>query len=378
LFKIGSIAMFGTDVFHGMASVVNNVTADPMLEDAQPIQGGTSGFVSTVGSSSTYTTQTVFANTSTSTALLQLVAYPPEGGDTPVAIGSAIVPAHGQVSYLDAVKQLGLATGFSGQLSWSSNRAMGLMARDVTHNKQFSGLDPAHAAADASSTVLVPYVEDTTEFSTALEISNPGSITANVTVHFFDGASGAQSARDIAVAINSGSPISDIVRWALRSTSTTPSGKRGFIVVTTSQGAVTAQARLVNMASGDPAVPESNAAISSGFSPVLVRVDPFAFSKVEAAASTPTTSQSRFSLSNPGPTAANVQLVANNATGSPATSVPFVVTVPPNGQFFSDNLALDMGLPPVFLGSVTIQSDVPVLVYNHRQIGDGGSTVPVH
>jgi hypothetical protein len=382
--KIGSIAMFGTDVFHGMASVVNNVTADPMLEDAQPIQGSTSGFVSTIGSSTTYTTQTVFANASTSSALLQLVAYPPEGGDTPVAASVAVVPAHGQVSYLDAVKQLGLATGFSGQLSWSANRAMGVMARDVTHNKNFSGLDPSRSAADASSTVLVPYVEDTTEFSTALEISNPGSITANVTVHFFDtgdrngGVPGVESTRDIAVAINSGAPIADIVRWALRSTSTTPSGKRGFIVVTTSQGAVTAQAKLVNMASGDTAVPESNAAISAGFSPVLVRVDQFAFSKVEAASATPTTSRSRFALSNPGPTMATVQLIANNATGSPATPVPFVVTIAPHAQYFHDDLALDMGLPPVFLGSVTVQSDVPVLVYNHRMTGDGGSAVPVH
>jgi hypothetical protein len=380
--KIGSVALFATDVFHGMSSVVNNVTGDPMLQDAQSIAGTTSGFVSTVGASSS--TQTVLSNASTTTALVTVVAYPAGGGDTPVGATVAFVPAHGQVSYADTVGQLGLPPGFSGQLSWTSNRAMGVMTRDVTADKNYSGLDPSHGTADASSSVLVPYVEDTTEFSTALEISNPGSITANVTVHFFDtgdatgGSSGTESTRDIAVSINSGAPIADIVRWALRSTSTTPTGKRGFIVVTTSQGAVTAQARLVNKISGDSAAPESNAAISSGFSPVLVRIDPFAFAKVDAAAATPATSQSRFSLSNPGSTMATVQLVANNATGSPATSVPFVVTLQPHAQFFSANLALDMGLPPVFLGSLSIQSDAPVLVYNHRQIGDGGSVVPVH
>jgi hypothetical protein len=380
--KVGSVAMFGTDVFQGMASIVNNVSADPMLEDATPIAGSTSGFVPTIGSS-TYTTQTVFSNASSSTAVVQLLAYPAGGGDTPVAGTVAFVPPHGQVSYPDAVKQLGLTSTFSGQLSWSSNQAMGVMARDVTHNKNFSGLDPSHSAADAGSTVLVPYVEDTTAFSTALEISNPGSITANVTVHFFDtgdatgGTSGAESTRDIAVPVNSGAPIADIVRWALRSTSTAPSGKHGFIVVTTSQGAVTAQARIVDKASGDPTVPESGAAISSGFSPVVVRVDQFAFSAIDAGASTPTTSRSRFSLSNPGPTPATVQLIVNNATGSPAIP-PLTVTVAPNGQYFHDNLALDLGLPPVFLGSVTVQSDVPVLVYNHRMTGDGGSAVPVH
>ncbi|HEU4732243.1 MAG TPA: kelch repeat-containing protein [Kofleriaceae bacterium] len=379
---VGSVALFGTDVFHGMASVVNNVTADPVLVDGQPLSGGTAGFVSTIGSES-YKTQTVFANTTAGTALLQLVAYPSSGGDTPVAASVAFVPPHGLVSYPDAVKQLGLATGFSGQLTWSSNRAMSVMARDVTASKNFSGLDPAHAAADARSAVLVPYVEDTDELSTALEISNPGSFTANVTVHLFEagdatgGSSGVESTRDIAVPVNSAAPIADIVRWVRRDPSTSPSGKRGFIVVTTPQ-AVTAQARLVDRASGDPAVPESSTPIATGFSPVLVRVDPFAFASVDAAAATPATSRSRFALSNPGPSTATVQLVATNATGSPATGVPFTVTLAPNGQFFSDNLAFDMGLPPIFLGSVTVHSDVPVLVYNQRMTGDGGATVPVH
>ncbi|HET7503739.1 MAG TPA: hypothetical protein VFK02_22115, partial [Kofleriaceae bacterium] len=371
---VGSVALFGTDVFHGMASIVNNVTADPVLVDGQSLAGGTSGLVSTIGSA-TYKTQTVFANTTSSTALLQLVAYPSTGGDTPVAASVAFVPPHGLVSYPDAVKQLGLTIGFSGQLSWSSNRAIGVMARDVTASKNYSGVDPAHGVADASSTVLVPYVEDTAAFATALEISNPGSFTANVTVHFFEagdatgGSPGVESTRDIPVPVNSAAPIADIVRWVRRDSSTTPSGKRGFLVVTTPQ-AVIAQARIVDLASGDPAVPESTTPIASGFSPVLVRVDPFAFAPIDAAAGTPTTSQSRFALSNPGSTTATVQLIANNASGSPATSVPFTVTLAPHGQFFSDNLAFDMGLPPIFLGSVIVHADVPVLVYNQRMTGD--------
>ena len=176
--------------------------------------------------------------------------------------------------------------------------------------------------------------------------------------------------------INSGAPIADIVRWALRSNGTTPSGKHGFVLVTSPQ-AVTAQAKIVDPVSLDPAVPESDVTVSDGFTPVLVRVDPFAFA-VNSAAAAPATSQSRVALSNPGTTTATVQLTAFNATGAPALSEPFEVTLAPNGQFFSENLAADMGLPPLFLGWVRIHSTAPVLLYNHRRSGQGGAAVPVH
>jgi hypothetical protein len=261
-----------------------------------------------------------------------------------------------------------------------------VLVRNATKNKQYSGIEPGHGAADAASTVYVPYVEDTDGFSTSLEIGNPGSTTANVTVKFVETddttgeTSGLAMTRDIPVAVNYGTPIADIVGWALRSVATTPSGKHGFAIVTTPQK-VTAQARIVDAISLDPAVPESDVTVTDGFSPVLVRVDPFAFAvKTDAAAAAAAagTQQSRFALSNPGSTTATVSLTPYNATGSTALGTPFVITLAPNGQFFSENLAADLGLPPVFLGSIRIQSNASVLVYNHRRAGQGGSPVPVH
>jgi hypothetical protein len=96
-----------------------------------------------------------------------------------------------------------------------------------------------------------------------------------------------------------------------------------------------------------------------------------------AAASTIST-VSRFALSNPGPTPATVELVALNASGAPASAQPFVVSLAPNGQYFTEDLGGDLGLPPVFFGWLTVQSDVPVLVYNHRRTGDAGDVVPFH
>jgi hypothetical protein len=56
-----------------------------------------------------------------------------------------------------------------------------------------------------------------------------------------------------------------------------------------------------------------------------------------------------------------------------------VVTVPAHGQFFTENLGASIvGLPPIFLGSVTIHADTPVAIYNHRRGGATGATVPVH
>jgi hypothetical protein len=282
-------------------------------------------------------------------------------------------------SFPDIVKKLGLASGFVGQLSWSANQPMAVIARDVTRNKNFSGIEPSHALDDAASTVTVAYVEDTADFATALEISNPGPITANVTVRFVEtgdatgGSSGIEHTRDIPVAVNSALPIADIVRWTQHDTSTTPSGKHGFLVVTTPQS-VTAQARIVDRSSSDPVIPESATAVSSGFSPLLVRVEPLPFSKIDAAGTQNSTT--RFAIGNPELVPATVTLTAFNATGSVAGT--FTITVAPDGQYFTANLAAAMNLPPVFLGWVTVGSSAPVVVYNHRITGDGGSAVPVH
>src|SRR5262249_36512667 len=147
----------------------------PALEDGQAIGGATSGFVPTIGSGSgSYLTQTVLSNLSSNNALMQVVASPPASGENRAPAFAALVPAHRVTSYPDTVKKLGLGSTFSGQLSWSSNQPLGVLARNVTKNKQYSGIEPGHSLADASSTVMVPYVEDTTTFATALEISNPG------------------------------------------------------------------------------------------------------------------------------------------------------------------------------------------------------------
>jgi len=380
---VGSVALFGTDVFQGMASLVHNASSDSMIEDGQPITGTTSGYVSTAGTAG-YLTQTVFANVSTGTSAVSLFAYPAAGGDTPVAGTLVFLPAHGQVSYPDVVKKLGLAASFTGQLTWTASQPIAVMARDLVKTKQsFSGAVPVHGAGDAASTVLVPYVEDTTAFATALEISNPGPTTANVTVHLIEAGdatgttAGVERTRDLPVAVNAAAPIADIVRWVRRETTTTPSGKRGFLVVTTPQK-VTAQARIVDRANRDPAILDSNVATANGFSPLLIRVEQTVFALPEAGAdaAAPTTSQSRFALANPGASTAVVQLIAYNATGSQAATL--TVTLAASGQFFTENLAAAMGLPPVFLGWVAVQSTSPVVIYNHRRTAGAGSTVPIH
>jgi hypothetical protein len=389
--KIGSLQLFGTEVFQGMASVVNNTSGDPTFVDGQPIAGSTNGWISTGGTTG-YLTQTVFANASTSTSVLQVLAYPAAGGSTPVAGTVAFIPAHGSVSYTDVVKQLGLGATYSGQISWSASQPIAVMARDSSKSKpNFNGINPVHGLSDTGSTSFVSYVEDTAAFSSSLELSNPGPITANVTVRFVQtsdstgASSGTPFSRDIPVAVNSGSPIADIVRWTQFSTATTPSGQHGFLVVTTPQG-VTAQARLVDKSSTDPSTVDAGA-VTSGFSPLLIHVGTLPFFQAEpagvatldglatAAAATPATT-SRVALSNPGSAPVTVNLTAFNATGSVAGSLS--VTVAGNGQYFTEDLATAMGVPPVFFGWVQLQSTGTVLVFNRRQTGTAGGMVPVH
>jgi hypothetical protein len=341
--------------------------------------GATSGFVSAVGASG-YVTHTAFTNASTSTSVLQVLAYPPGGGDTPMSGSVAFVPAHGMVSYPDVVARLGLPASFTGQLSWTASQPMAAIARDATRDRTVSGVAPVHTLADAASSIAIPYVEDTADFSTTLELSNPGPTTANVTVRFVEtgdasgGTPGAEATRDIAIAVNSAAPIADIVRWVRRDASGVRSGKHGFLIVTTPQS-VTAHARIVDNSNLDPAIPD-NATIASGFSPLVLRVDPLPFSPV-GAATTPT-SRSRFALSNPGSVPATVHLASFASTGGPPTSHTLDVTIAPHGQYFTDNLGAAMGVPAAFIGWVSLQSTAPVSVYNHRRTGSVGTVVPIH
>ncbi len=381
----GSLAIFGSEVFQATASLLANDTSDAALEDGQPLAGSTAGFVPLIQSQA-YKTQTVFSNLSSNTALLQLVVYPSAGGTAPLAASLVTLSPHQTVSYVDVASQLRLPRNASGQLSWSANQPIGVTVRDHLPNKSFSGFQPVRHLGDAASRVMVPFVEDTTVFSSALEINNPGTIPANVTVRFTDGATGTVTSRDLVVATNSATPIADVIRWALGSSSTAPSGKRGFIVVETPQ-AVTAQGRLIAKANGDPAVPDQLTALASAFSPILLQVSPFSALSADSALSGPasaaagkatsTTTGSRFAVSNPGDAAAIVEIGALNASGS-AAAPPLVVNLAPHQQFFSENLAANIGLPPIFLGSVTVRSSAPVLIYNHRRSGAVGATVPVH
>jgi hypothetical protein len=391
----GSIAVFGTDLLQVTASVVNNASGDSAFEDGLPTTGTLAGFIPAIEEQPDVT-HAVFSNLSTNTALVQLVAYPAAGGQVPSAATVAVIPPLNTVNYADLAQSLHLPKGFFGELAFTSNQPVAAVARAMVSKKNYSGFEPVRTAADVVSTVYVPYVEDTTSFATSLLVNDPGTVPANVTVKLVDaedptGATGGTaSSRDVLVPINAATSIADVVRWTLRQTTTTPTGKRGFLVVTTPQG-VTAQARIVDKATSDPSTPSSQAQFTSAFSPLLVHVaplplaalasteaSPLALASIGATASTAsTTTFTRFAVSNPGATPATVEIAPFNATGGPPAQ-PLLVTVAPNGQFFTEDLAGAMGLPPVFLGWVSVRSDVPVLVYNQRRSGDTGDAVPVH
>jgi hypothetical protein len=383
----GSLWVFGSDLFEVQASVVNNSTGDSAFEDGESINGTLTGFLPAI-EEGTDATQTVITNISPNTAILQLLAYPSGGGQTPAAATLALLGSHNTLDYTDVVTQLRLPHGFVGQLQFSSNQPVAAVARTVVPKRGYSGFEPVRSVTDAASTVYAPYVEDTTAFSTSLVVSNPTLLPADVTVTFVDtedetgGSSGTASSRDFPLAANADMSIPDVVAWVL-DTTTTPTGKHGFVVVTTPQ-AVTAQAKVVDNVTLDPATPGLESAVTSAFSPLLIRVEPISFVQLggsspvtAAAAGTTTTALSRLAVSNPGTTTATVELSAINATGG-APTAPFVVTLPPNAQFFTEDLVSAMGLPPLFLGSLTVRSDVPVLVYNHRRSGDTGDVIPVY
>jgi hypothetical protein len=378
---VGSLVVFGTGIFHAMASVVNQSSTDPALEDGQPLAAATSGFIPAI-EAQTYHTQAAFANPSSDTAFVQLIAYPTNGGTTPAKATLLTLAPHQVVSYLDIVSQLGLPDGHLGQLTWSSSQPLGVVARAISPDLAYGGFERVRVAGEATSTVVVPYVEDSATFSTELQLNNPGPITANVTLRFFDesdatgGAGGTAARRDLQVPVNSATSLANVVRWALHNSGTMPLGKRGFVVATTPQ-AITAQARIVDNETLDPAAVASGTVVNA-FSPTLVRIEPPGdyFKRLAVDPMAAPLGNSRFAVANPGPTPAVVELAAVNASGG-APLAPLVVTVSPGGQFFTENLAQSMGLPPVFYGWVSVRASAPVSIYNHRRAGNTGSTVPI-
>src|SRR5262249_16806580 len=203
-------------------------------------------------------------------------------------------------------------------------------------------------------------------------LNNTGLITANVTVRFIDvvdktGATpGTVSSRDIPIRVNSGTPITDVIRWVLRDPSPTPSGKSGFLVITTPQP-ITAQAHIINSSSGDPVIPDQQATRNSASTPLILRFEPFG-------PGTPLVS-SRIAISNPGASTAHAQLTAYYPSGSVGATLN--VSVVGGGEFFTEDIVGVMGLPPIFQGWMTLASDSSVLVFNQRRSGDTGALVPV-
>jgi len=240
-------------------------------------------------------------------------------------------------------------------------------------HKGFSGTSPKHSASDGANTLSVAHVEDTTEFSSGLQLNNNGPITANVTVTYVDvddptgGAPGALYSRDIPVPVNSATAIANVIRWALRSHSADPTGRRGFLLISSGQP-VTAQASLVNNVSGDPAWLDATTAAAKSFTLLGAATLDLSISV-----------SSRLVISVPAGPTANVKLMAFNPDGTPALFDPVTVQVVGGGQFFTDDLAGFLGLPSGFLGSLTLNSNVPVLGLNLERIGSaGGFAAPIH
>jgi hypothetical protein len=125
----GSLTIFGTEIFHATGSLVANDTSDNAYEDGVPLSGQTAGFVLVIRSKD-FKTQTIFSNLSSSTALLQLVVFPPEGGDSPAVASLVPIKPHATVNYPDIATQLGLARGTIGQLNWSSDHPVAVVARE--------------------------------------------------------------------------------------------------------------------------------------------------------------------------------------------------------------------------------------------------------
>jgi len=364
----GSLAIFASNSLQATANVVSSTTGDGTIVDGQALAGPRSGFVPLI-QLGTYRTHTAFRNLSTRAASVEMRAYPPEGGSMPLTSAAFTIPPHGLADFQDVAGQLGLPMGHVGQLSWNADQPVATIARDVTADSGFSGTQPERRASDGARTLVVAHVEDNEIYRSKLQVSNLAPFSANVTVRFVDigdpsgGSAGTSTSRDVLVRTNSATITDDVIRWVLRDASGVPSGKRGFLVITSPQ-LVTALATTTHNGSLDPSITDTATLLTASFTPAVVSFAP--------------DGSSRVAISNSGTTPATVELRPFNRDGTPARAEPFVVEVVAGGQFFTDDIVAAMGLPSEFFGWLVVNANAPVAVSHQRKAGNTGMVMPIY
>ena len=228
-----------------------------------------------------------------------------------------------------------------------------MRAESIKHPHQIllPAFFPALTADSGQQTEILPFAIDTEAFRTNLGINNLGTATASVTISFFgaDGTLQAATTTPVQVAPQGLVQINNILRFLLSGSSTAPVTNRQGYLKLSSNLPIKAYATQIDNVSSDPSIETS---VSTGSSHLLLK------------SSANASFRSTLVVVNPNSSAAMVNISSREGSGSNNGDVTGTraLSIPPNGQYVSENILLDIGATSLF-GPIEIlsQNGLPVI-----------------
>ncbi len=341
----GTLALESSQPIQAFVSQIDNQTGDPSILEGSR-QGSSRLILQSAANTGPFRSNIVVLNLSSFEARVNIISFNRDTGQpqgTPVQ--NSAIPANGFVSYENILASLNVADAFGPIEVRSTNSAqLAAVSRVSGLNAGTSEFFPALPTDSGQLTEIIPFVIDTNAFRTNLGINNLGTATASVSVSFFgdDGSLLATSPAPLSVAPQGLMQINNVLRFLLLGSSNGPvTNRQGYLRLTTNSP-IKAFATQIDNLTNDPSIENS---VSSGSANLLLK------STANA------NFRSTLVIVNPNAAAASVELAAREGSTINNGSITGsrTVTIPPNGQFVSENILQEIGATSTF-GPLEIRS----------------------
>lgn len=283
-----------------------------------------------------YTSGLVVVNTSAQGTFLRITIRNPQGTTLGMLDGLSVV-AQGSVYLKDVFKAAGIATVGTpvfGPIEVEAPNGAQLQASLLIRTtERTGGFLPGMNLDRGARTLLLPYVEDSSEARTNLGLNNPGSVQANVSVSLTTPEGRASAAHPISLPPNSLTQLDSVVQQLGGGIS-----RSGWLRVTSDQD-VFAWASRIDQRTQDPAL--------------FVATSQAATKWLIPSATSAGNFRSSLAVANLEAQPCGVRLTVRGSDGSVMKSI--VVTLPGSGMFVSQDVLAVLGLAGRF-GPIEVES----------------------
>ena len=255
------------------------------------------------------------------------------------------IEGNGFFSTDDIITYLGGSTNDVWVLDIDSDQTVCGYARQYT-SSHTGGIYPFYSHGEGATTLVFPYMEDTTTYRSNIGLTRTEAGGANVTLKYYSGGI-LQASRTTGVSQNQYIPIINAIRWVRDSSSPDPLNEYGYVVLE-ADGLIYAIGGPTDNISNDPSVQgASYTAFADTIAPIVLKSGPWS---------------TRVVLTNRRDTATNVtlELVFDGAVVD-----SYATTIGSFGQLLYDDVIDDL-FPAYVYGSLRIVAADPIYVYVHQ------------